>query len=283
MNLVRNPNLKALITIALIGIFGRTAVFGQILRYPVSLPYINLSAYSNAQQDAFSFTTNQAALATQKKKGAGVFSERRFMLAALGAYRFAVALPTPNGNFGLQLDYAGFKNFSEQKIGLAYARTLGHVVDAGIQFNYYGYRIPAYNSASTVNVEAGAIFHFTEKLNGGLHVYNLFGTSLGKSTGEKLASSFSMGFGYDASSDFFAGVEIIKQEDKAVNLLAGIQYHFDKIFFARLGIESETGTVYGGAGVGWKNLRLDLSASYHPQLGLTPGILLMTEFQTPKK
>ena len=270
--------MKALITIALIGIYGLTPLFGQILRYPISLPYIDLSAYSKEQPDAFSFTANQAALAGIKQKSIGVYSERRFMLAATSAYRLAVEWPNRLGNFGLQMDYAGFKNFNENKIGLAYARNLGSVVAVGIQFDYYGYRVPGYGGASTLNVEAGAIFHFTEQLQGGVHVINPAGARLGKSTGEKLASSYSMGLGYDASSNFFAGAELVKEEDRPVNLIAGIQYHFEKAFFVRLGIETETGAVYAGTGIGWKDLRLDLSASYHPQLGFSPGILMMFRF-----
>lgn len=271
--------MKVLLTITLIvGHFGPVALFGQSLRYPVSLPYLNLCAFSKQQQDPFSFTANQAALAGEKQKSIGLFSERRFMLAATSAYRLVADWPSSMGNFGLQIDYAGFRNFNENKIGLAYARNLGAGLAVGIQFNYYGYRIPAYGSASTLNVEAGAIIHFTDQLNGGFHIYNPMGSRLGKSPGEKLASSYSMGLGYDASPDFFVGAELVKEEDRPVNVIAGVQYHFEKIFFARMGIESETGAVYAGTGVGWRDLRLDLSASYHPQLGFSPGILMMIRF-----
>ena len=44
-----------------------------------------------------------------------------------------------------------------------------------MQFNYYGYRIPQYGNASTVNFEVGAIMHFSEKFNGGIHAYNPVG------------------------------------------------------------------------------------------------------------
>ena len=200
------------------------------------------------------------------------------MLAATSAYRLAAEWPTRMGNFGLQMDYAGFKNFNENKIGLAYARNLGSGTAVGIQFNYYGYRVPGYGDASALNVEGGAIFHFTDQLQGGVHFYNPGGARLGKSTGEKMASSYSMGLGYDPSPNFFAGAELMKEEDRPVNIIAGIQYHFDRSLFVRLGIETETGAVYAGTGIGWKDLRLDLSASYHPQLGFSPGILMLFRF-----
>ena len=252
----------------------------QSLRYTLAQPYISLSAYSMQQNDPLSFTGNQAALAQSKNAGIGLFGERRFLLGETSAYTLAASLPTRLGNFGIQLNYAGFKNFSENKIGLAYARKLGKVVDIGIQFNYYGYRIPSYGNASTINFEMGALLHLTDKLNAGIHVYNPVGGKLGRDSEEKIASAYKFGLGYDASEKFFISAEIIKEEDKAVNVIAGLQYQFAKQFFAKAGFISESGTPYAGAGVGWKNLRLDISSSYHPQLGFSPGLLLIMNFKS---
>jgi len=252
----------------------------QSLRYSLAQPYISLSAYSQKQHDPLSFTGNQAALAQTKQAGIGVFGERRFMLKETSVHTLATAVPTRLGNIGVQLNYAGFKNFRENKIGLAYARKLGKLVDVGVQFNYYGYNIPAYGKASAINFEIGAMFHLTDKLNAGIHVYNPVGGKLGKNSEEKLASAYKVGLGYDASDKFFISSEIIKEEDKAINIIAGLQYQFAKQFFAKAGFISESATAYAGAGVGWKNLRLDISSSYHPQLGFSPGILLMMRFKS---
>ena len=255
-------------------------VLAQSIRYTLAQPYISLSAYSLQQNDPLSFTGNQAALAQSKNAGIGVFGERRFLLGETSAYTLAVSLPTRLGNFGIQLNYAGFKNFNENKIGLAYARKLGKLVDVGVQFNYYGYRIPSYGNASTINFEIGALLHVTDKLNAGIHVYNPVGGKLGKNREEKIASAYKLGLGYDASEKFFISAEIIKEEDKQVNVTGGLQYQFAKQFFAKAGFISESGAPYAGAGVGWKNLRLDVSSSYHPQLGFSPGILLIMNFKS---
>lgn len=247
------------------------------------MPYISLGAYSSRQTDPFGFTNNQAALAQVKTTGIGVFGERRFMLSENSVYGLAAALPTGMGNFGIQLNYAGFKNFNENKIGVAYARKLGKLLDLGVQFNYYGYKIPQYGNASAVNFEIGAIMHFSDRLNGGIHAYNPVGGQVGKSGDEKLASAYKLGLGYDASDNFYVSAEIIKEEDKPVNVTGGVQYQFLKQFFARAGFVSETGSGFAGLGLGWKNLRLDLSGSYHPQLGFSPGILLIVNFKESKQ
>lgn len=271
--------MKTNLSLLLACIINFNSVTAQSLRYALAQPYISLSAYSVQQNDALSFTGNQAALAGIKNAGIGIYGERRFMLSETSVYTLAGSLPTRLGNFGLMINYAGFKNFNENKIGLAYARKLGKFLDVGVQFNYYNYRIPSYGNASTINFEIGAMMHVTDKLNAGIHVYNPVSGKFGKNSGEKLASAYKMGIGYDASDKFFISSEIIKEEDKPVNVIAGLQYHFAKQFFARAGFISETTSAYAGAGVAWKNLRLDISSSYHPQLGFSPGILLIMNFK----
>jgi len=96
---------------------------------------------------------------------------------------------------------------------------------------------------------------------------------------EKLSSAYTFGMGYDASERFFVSAEIIKEEEKPVNVNTGFQYNFMKQFFVRAGIATETTNSYAGAGLKWKHFRLDLTGSYHPQLGFTPGILVIADIK----
>ena len=243
------------------------------------MPYISMSAYSKQQTDVFSFTGNQAALVNVDHAGIGVYGERRFLPVGIPDYKLAAAFPSQLGNFGLQLNYSGLANFNDYSIGAAYARALGNKAAVGIQFNYYGYRIPGYDNRSAINFEAGAIIHFSEKLSAGIHAYNPAGGRLGKSGDEKLASVYTFGAGYDASGNFYTAIEIIKEESRPVNVTGGIQYRFKKQFFIRAGFMSDTGSGYAGAGLLWKDLRIDVSASYHPQLGISPGLLMVIHFK----
>ena len=247
---------------------------GQSVRQPVSAIYLGLGAYSTRHCDAFSFVNNQAALAQIKNAAAGVYGERRFLLAATNRYSAAASFPGKLGNFGMNLAYSGFKNFNEYQMGLAYGRSLGPALDIGLQFNYYGYRIPAYQNAGAVTVELGAMLHLTDHLNAGIHVYNPTGGKMPK-TGEQLAAVYKMGLGYDVSELFFVGAELVKEENNPVNVHAGIQYQLANRFFARMGISAQTASTYGGLGISWNNMRLDISGSYHPQLGWSPGLLLI--------
>lgn len=277
-------NLNALrkILLLLVIIQNVCTTFGQAVRNPVAARYIGMGAYSMLHIDVFSFTANQAALAQVKTIAGGVYAEKRFLLSELNMYTVVMALPTNHGNFGIQADYFGFKNYNESQVGFAYARNLGTKLDIGIKFNYYGVRIPGYASSSTLNFELGAIAHLSPKLHAGIHIYNPAGGKFSKE-GEKLSSSYKFGIGYEASPAFMVSTEIIKVEDQVVNVNAGFQYNFQKQFFVRAGVATETTNSYAGAGVSWKNLRIDVSGSYHPQLGITPGLMVLVNPNQAKK
>jgi hypothetical protein len=260
-------------------LFSANFVEAQSVRTPVSASYIGLGAYSVNHVDVFSVTSNPAALAQIKDPAAGVFGEKRFLLTETNFYSAIVAVPSKHGNFAFQADYFGFKNYNESQLGIAYARNVGSKLDLGIKFNYYSFRIPGFESPSAVNFEIGAVAHLTEKLNVGIHFYNPVGGQLSKTENDKLAGIYSFGIGYEASDNFLISTEIVKQEDMPVNINAAVQYHFAQQFFARFGIASQNESPFAGAGILWNQFRLDVTASYHPQLGLSPGLMLIVHFK----
>jgi hypothetical protein len=269
-------------TIFTASVFFVLIVKSQTLRRPVTAGYTGLGAYSINHTDVFSFTSNQASLAQLKNISAAVYGERRFLLSELNNYTAAIGIKTSSGNFGLKAGYFGFSDYNETQLGLAYGRKLGSKVDAGAQFNYNGIRIGGiYGSASAISFEVGAIMHITEKLHTGIHVNNPVGGKFGKDQQEKLASVYSFGIGYDASEKFFIGAEIEKEEDRRENVNAGIQYKFIPQLMARIGMSSAASTAWIGLGLTIKSFRLDVTTNYHPQLGISPGLLLLFNFKPP--
>ncbi len=249
----------------------------QRTRPPVSSTYTRLGAYSKVYTDVFSFQTNQAALAHIQSFTAGVYGERRFLLQELALYQAAIAVPVTAGTFGANGTYFGNAGYNEAQAGLAYGRSLGDKVSIGAQFNYYSFHVKGYGNASTINAEAGLLFHFSEQLHAGIHVYNPTGSKWNKSETEKLPVVYSAGFGFDASENFTCFAELQKAAEANIGVNAGLQYQISNQLLARSGFASAASTWYIGLGVRLKNIRLDATASVHPQLGLTPGLLLIFE------
>jgi hypothetical protein len=250
----------------------------QTLHRPIDAAYTGMGTYSLHQVDVFSITNNQASLAQLKNNSVGLFGERKFLLSELNNYVAVLGIKTHSGNFGLTTSYSGFNDYNETKIGLAYARSLGSKIDIGAQFNYNGIKINGYGNASAINFELGAILHVTDKLNTGFHVANPVGGKFGKEQQEKLSSIYSFGMGYDASEKFFIQAEIEKEETQPINVNAGLQYKLISQLLVRAGISSATSTSWIGVGLGFKSFRIDVTSSYQPQLGLTPGLLFIFNF-----
>jgi hypothetical protein len=251
----------------------------QTSRRPVAASYTGLGAYTVSHADVFSVVSNQASLAQLKNTTVGIYSERRFLLSELNYYGLSFALPTQSGNFGINAGYFGFSDYNESQIGLAYARKLGSKVDFGVQFDYNSIQIAGYGRASAVNFQIGAIMHLSEKLHAGIHIYNPLGGKFGKDSQEKLAAAYKAGMGYEASDKFFVSAEIQKIENQPVNILAGMQYKFLAQLMARVGINTETSVAYMGLGLQLKSFRVDVTASWHPQLGISSGLLLLYNFK----
>lgn len=272
--------MKNRAAIGFLMIMGSLASHCQSMQSPVAAPCLGGGAYSINQVDVFSFSSNQASLAQLKSSAAGIYGERRYLLTELSNYRASVAVPSHSGNFGLQAGYFGSANYNETQLGLAYARKLGIKMDVGVQFNYNGIKAAGYGKASAISFEAGTIFHITDKLHIGFHVNNPVGGKFGKNTEEKLPSVYTIGFGYDASRQFYFSTEIVKEENEDINVIAALQYKFIPQLLARIGLSSATSVVWFGIGLKLHSFRLDMTASYHPQLGITPGLLLLFDFKS---
>lgn len=255
----------------------------QTVRQPLSAIYPAIGAYSKNVADPFSMIINPASLANIKSSGAGVYGERRFLLEALNQYTAVGGFKTSSGNFGLQADYFGYSNYNETQLGLGYGRSLGSKVDVGVKFNYYNLRIPAYSSVSTFHFEAGVVMHLSEKLHAGFSVFNPVGGELNKETKEKIASVYRGGFGYEASDKFFITAEIIKEENKNVGVNAAFQYALIQQLLLRGGINTLNEQPFIGVGLKLGQLRLDFATNYHPQLGISPAVMLLFNFSKPEE
>lgn len=247
----------------------------QVVKQPLILNYSAIQSYSKNFSDILSAGSNQASLAQVKAVSFGVYGERKFFLEELNNYTAIIAVPTSSGVFGLEGDYSGSSALNENELGLLYGRKITSNIDAGAKFNYYTIRIPGYGSASAINFETGLIFHLSEKLHTGIHIYNPEGSKLGKSGQEKLAAIYRYGLGYEAAPALFIGAEMVKKENERIIVNAGLQYSLEEKIFIRAGISTLTNNSYAAVGLQLPFARIDVNAAYHPQLGFTPGLLLL--------
>jgi len=247
----------------------------QTIHRSIQIPYGGAGAYSQNFPNVFSFAANQASLASQQGFAAGLYGEKRFSLDELQFCSVAITAPSLSGQFGILANYSGFSEYSESKIGLAYGKRLGTMVDIGVQFDYNFFHVSGYENFTAISSGLGILLHPAEKINIGVALYNPFGGTINKNSGEKISSLFRFGMGYDASEQVCIHLELVKEENIPAYANAGLLYAFATQFFAGIGTQSAPASPYGYAGWRWKNIRIDIEASYHSQLGFTPAIIFI--------
>ncbi|HSR40418.1 MAG TPA: hypothetical protein VLL95_16025, partial [Phnomibacter sp.] len=111
---------------------------------------------------------------------------------------------------------------------------------------------------------------------------NPFRATWGKDATERLPSRYSFGMGMDVSEKLFTGIDLIKEENQKADIQAGFHYSFLPQFFVRAGFATLITNYFFAFGFKMPAFRIDLSGSYHPQLGWSPGILLLAQFGKAK-
>ncbi len=237
----------------------------------VSSRAFGAGTYSLHFTDVFALHRNQAGLARLQEFSFGVFAERRFMLESLYHYNFAAAVPTVSGTFGLSSSWFGSPAFNQQQVGLAYGRSAGKKLDIGIQIDYLSTGIREYGHARAFTAEGGLIVHITDQWHAGVHVFNPAGIKYARLQEEPVPVIYSIGAGWEASEKFFIGAEASRESGQRGTLQLLMQYRPLSRFMMQTGIATDPRYHFLGIGFFLKDLRIDFTGSYHPQLGITPG------------
>jgi hypothetical protein len=158
---------------------------------------------------------------------------------------------------------------------LAYGRKLGDKVSVGIGFNYYAIKLNRYGRIFYMVPEAGIILHANDKISTGIHIFNPAAITNHKYKDEKLPLICTMGLGWNISDKLYMVAELQKEEDRPLYVNTGLEFQPAQRFFIRGGLTSALSSYYFGCGMQIHLLRMDVTASFHPQLGITPAIMFL--------
>ena len=204
------------------------------------------------------------------------------MLGQLNNYTLVAACPGASGNFGLSIGYFGLSDYAETHLGIAYGRKLNESVDIGTRFSYHNVRVTGYGKAAATSFEIGMINHLSAKLHTAIHINNPVGGKFGNELREKLPSVYTLGIGYEASEKLLFASEIIKEENQPLNVNAGFHYWFLPQAMIRAGVSTAVSSWWAGVGLSKRMMRINLVSAYHPQLGISPGLLIQFNLKEKK-
>ena len=230
--------------------------------------------------DVWSAQQNQAGLGFLHNYSAGVYYENRFLLKELSIRGAVVAVPVKGGTFGLCITNFGYTSYNENKYSLSFAKSFGNKLSAGIALDYLTTKIAEGDGTKGV---FAAEFGFQAKpikgLTIGFHIYNPTRTKLADYYNERIPTIIRLGADYNFSDVVLLAVETDKDISQKANFKAGIEYRVVKEFYLRIGIATNPTLSSFGFGLNLKNIKIDISTSYHqvlgfsPQLGLTYNVI----------
>ncbi|MEZ5084412.1 MAG: hypothetical protein R2750_13345 [Bacteroidales bacterium] len=248
-------------------------------------------AYSSVTlSDFWSIQNNQAGLANLTAFAAGINYENQFLVNEMSLKSGGFVAPSKFGVFGLNYQYFGYSQFSRSKIGLAYGKSFGEKISAGLQLDYLSTHIAEdYGNKSNVTFELGVRAVLSENLVLAAHTFNPINAKLEDQFGERISAIYKLGLMYTITDDFL----IMAEAEKAMNfkplIRGGIEYIIIEQLSARVGystLPSSSGSddfsiasLYTfGFGLKLGSLDIDFAASVHQVLGWSPVVSLVYKF-----
>jgi hypothetical protein len=235
--------------------------------------YLDITAYSNRFEDAFSARLNPALLAGHKIFAAGLYSEQKYLLPELTSFHSAIILPVVYGAFMGAVEYAGSGYHHATSFDLGYGRTLGKL-DVGAGFRYFRESFSNYQEISAISLQLACTGSIGNNIRFGFSGQHLFSAQTENAIRERWPFYLTAGLGWDASSQLHLKTEIVKPEEEPVDLSVAFHYQPDTRLVFRMGFRSTGPCFFGGAGFLIKSLRFDVTVSSHPYLGISPGLML---------
>jgi hypothetical protein len=224
--------------------------------------------------DLWSVSHNQAGLGFYNHLAAGLHHENRFAVPQLSLNSAAFTLPTQTGTFGLSYSYFGYSSYHENKVGLAFGKSINKWFSAGIQFNYLNtYVADETGNINSMTIEAGIMAKPVKNLCIGVHIYNPAGAHFNDlAEKERIPVIFSLGAGYNYQDKFLIAIETTKDlEIKSALYKAGFEYRIKNFLLLRTGvIINEYISHSFGLGLVFKKICADLAFSRQQVIGYTP-------------
>ena len=229
--------------------------------------------------DFWSIYNNQAGLSDIDRPEVGICYENNYALWETGKQSAGFVLPTKTGNFALSANRFGYSGYAENSIGLAFARNLGKLFSASIQFDYLFYtQSENYGYKGALLFQVGLISRPIENLQIGLHVYNPGHVTLEDYDDKRVPTVIRFGLSYYFSEQVLFSVETEKDIDKENRFKTGLQYEIIDGFFIRTGFLTNPNQFSLGIGYALNDFTVDIATTTHESLPLSTQISFKYRF-----
>ncbi|HET6557973.1 MAG TPA: hypothetical protein VFG54_11705 [Prolixibacteraceae bacterium] len=240
----------------------------------------SLAGASATLEDSWSVFGNQAGLAGIQRPVMGGTFQNRFLVKELSTSAGLFILPVQSSVFALSLYQFGKTAFRQEKLGIAYARSLNPRLQVGMQFNYYRYFMAEENkTVGTYGIELGCQYHLKKKTILGFHVLNPYKTAIKTYSGEyNYPVRYTLGSWFQLSNSFGFVTELEKQWSFPLIVKTGFEYDILDKLMLRTGFSAKPYQLTAGMGFEVKHLKIDLAVAYNQYLGNSPSASFQYQF-----
>lgn len=246
--------------------------WGQTAYFPVGAGSGGMAGTSAAIKNDWAAFNNPANLYAIEQFTAGVNYENRFLVRELGISSLTAVLPTEYGVFGLAFNQFGSNLYSQSFLGLAYGRSFGKRIHAGVRLDALHTRLAEeYGRRTNVSFALGFSANLTNDLTLAGVLFNpLLRIKSAKDFDEYLPAIYRAGLCYRVEKNLNITVEAEKDMRYKPVLRAGIEYRVKEIATVRAGIGTNPVNHAFGFGFNFGNFIFDIAAVRHEVLGYSP-------------
>lgn len=248
--------------------------------YPTGARSKGIGNVSVMLDDAWSGLNNPSGLAIQENIIFAFHYENHFLIPEMGFEAFSFCIPTGSGTFALSYACYGYNVYNESKTGLAYGKSFGDRLRAGIELNYLRiHQGEGYGNLHTLIPGMGIQLLPIGNLIIALHIYNPAHQKFSNLNSEPVPVIIRAGAGYRMSDDVLVCFEMTTKSGNDPAFAAGLEYLVSGSLYVRMGIRfGEYAQASFGIGFRVKSLHADVAVSKHNVLGYSPAVSISYSF-----
>jgi hypothetical protein len=252
--------------------------FAQQVFNPLGAEAAAMGGSAVANSGSFAIQNNVAGMVWTDKIEVSVYNEMRYRLTNLSLSNANFLLPFKRLHLGFGMNYFGYNLYNQQKFNLAIARKLNSQFSLGVSMALFGVNISENSQAYTFMGDLGLQYKPTKNLNFGISIFNPTQSKLSENNNVKVPTYARIGTSYHFSEKLLINAEFEKSIGLPEIFRSGFAFKIHPALTLRAGASSNPFLLTFGAGVKWSKLKVDMAASYHQILGVTPHLSLICVF-----
>jgi len=198
------------------------------------------------------------------------YSPSPFHLKQLSNYGLISAYHSSVANISFGVQSFGFSLYKESLVSIGTAKMVTDGLSIGLNTQLYHVSIDRYGSSSTAVIDLGAIYSATDKINVGLAIQNVTGSTFGED--DDIPRGIVTGLSYTIEEIVTVNGDLIKDIRYPVFYRMGIILQPVETITVSAGSDGSTSRLFGGIGILVSPFKINYGIATHAELGLIHSI-----------